>query len=93
MRNNGCLLIALLAVVAICVCYCCSSNFVGRKSHFSPVFHNEAAKWARATGTLGYGDTQDNIQAELNKYRTVGCSPNQCNPQQFSQKVLLAIKI
>lgn len=65
-NRNGCLLIAVLAILAIFTCYyCCNSNFVGQP---------EAAKWAAGLGIAGYDDNLADVNLLANKYRMWGAN-------------------
>jgi hypothetical protein len=65
-NGNGCLLIAVLAILAIFVCYCCcNSNFAGQP---------EAAKWAAGLGIAGYDDNLADVNLLANKYRMWGAN-------------------
>lgn len=76
-NRNGCLLIAVLAILAIFVCYyCCNSNFAGQP---------EAAKWAAAAGLAGYDDDLANVNALANQYRMWGISSGPVGGQEFQR--------
>lgn len=69
MNSNGCLMVAILAIIAIFICYYFnSSNFADGQP--------QAAKWASAMGLMGYGDTANNIQEELYRDRMYGSTPS-----------------
>jgi hypothetical protein len=72
MNNNSCLMIAVLAIIAIFICYYCNS------SSFKATFGGgqpEAAKWAHNMGMMGYGDSANNIQQDLYEDRMWGAAP------------------
>jgi hypothetical protein len=73
MKNNSCLMIAVLAIIAIFICYCCNgSSFRSKFDGIQP----DAAKWAHNMGMMGYGDNPANIQQVLNDSRMIGMGTN-----------------
>jgi hypothetical protein len=72
-NGNGCLMIAVLAIVAIFICYYCNeSSFRSKFQGVQP----QAAKWAENLGMMGYGDSASNIQQDLNNARLYGSGYN-----------------